>query len=108
MATETEKHAAQLEDLFEILSLIDACGLPNTSDPDVYLHNIVKDTEYKMLIDEAVEHAAATLITSDGTCDWDAIRCVTHAGYEVFAGEKDSFGWLSGCIQTKKGILVYD
>ena len=29
------------------------------------------------------------------------------SGYDVTAGEKDSYGWLTGCIHTNKGIIVY-
>lgn len=49
------------------------------------------------------------LICSDGSCDYDGIRLLKKSGYDVFAGEKDSFGWLTGCVK-KNGddrILVY-
>ena len=29
------------------------------------------------------------------------------AGFHVSRGEYDSFGWLSGIIHTKKGMIVY-
>ena len=49
------------------------------------------------------------LICSDGSCDYEGIRLLKKRGYDVFAGERDSFGWLTGCVQ-KNGddrILVY-
>ena len=49
------------------------------------------------------------LITESGGCNWDNICVLRSKGYSVYAGEKDSFGWLTGCIQ-KKGdnrIVVY-
>lgn len=49
------------------------------------------------------------LITEDGLCNWKNIGVLKEAGYYVYAGEKDSFGWLTGCVQ-KKGdnrIVVY-
>lgn len=49
------------------------------------------------------------LITKSGGCNWDNINILRSKGYYVYAGEKDSFGWLTGCIQ-KKGdnrIVVY-
>lgn len=49
------------------------------------------------------------LITNNGLCNWENIRVLRDNGYRVFAGEKDSFGWLTGCVQ-KNGdprILVY-
>lgn len=53
--------------------------------------------------------ANGELITSDGQCNWDMIRELRDRGYRVYAGEKDSFGWLTGCIQKHgdERILVY-
>lgn len=28
-------------------------------------------------------------------------------GYNLYAGESDSFGWLSACITTAKGTIVF-
>jgi hypothetical protein len=28
-------------------------------------------------------------------------------GYKIYAGEQDSFGWLSGVIKTKKGEIMF-
>ena len=49
------------------------------------------------------------LITSGGQCNWSMIKALNSKGYDVFAGDRDSFGWLTGCVQ-KDGddrILVY-
>lgn len=49
------------------------------------------------------------LIGNGGSCNWDNIWILRDNGYRVFAGEKDSFGWLTGCVQ-KQGdprIIVY-
>lgn len=49
------------------------------------------------------------LITENGACNWDNINLLRSNGYSVFAGERDSFGWLTGCVR-KNGdsrILVY-
>ena len=35
------------------------------------------------------------------------IECVKKAGFDVFAGEQDRFGLLTGCIQLKRGIIVF-
>jgi hypothetical protein len=56
---------------------------------------------------EMVSTLAGCLISA-GEPDWAAIKSLedkTH--YRVFAGERDSFGWLTGCILTRKGILVF-
>lgn len=49
------------------------------------------------------------LITKDGLCDWKNIGVLRDNGYRVFAGEKDSIGWLTGCVQKigDPRILVY-
>lgn len=36
-------------------------------------------------------------------CNWDAIDYVKkHANVSIYAGDKDSFGWLTGVIKPKK------
>ena len=49
------------------------------------------------------------LITENGTPNLDNIKKLRNFGYRVFPGEKDGFGWLTGCVQ-KNGdsrILVF-
>ncbi len=61
------------------------------------------------LVDNIEGRANKLLITEGGKCNWDNISIVRANGFRVFAGERDSFGWLTGCIQ-KNGdnrILVY-
>ena len=99
-----------IEILLTMLKLIDESDLPDVKyeDGDIYLSNVVKTHEkYKELINTIIEIADQALITNEGRCDWDAIEIVKQHGYSVFAGEQDRFGWLTGCIQTKKGLLVY-
>lgn len=43
--------------------------------------------------------ASALFIKADGRCNWDNIRQLRKYGFRVYAGEQDSFGWLSGCIE---------
>lgn len=49
------------------------------------------------------------LISDNGQCNWENIIILKNAGYRVYAGERDSFGWLTGCVQKKgdKRIIVY-
>lgn len=52
--------------------------------------------------------AAGVLITKEGAPDFEKIdELQTNHGYFVFPGERDHFGWLTACIQTKKGIIVF-
>lgn len=67
---------------------------------DGYFHELHED------IQEVTRIACEELITN-GSCNWNNISKLKELGYNVFPGESDSFGWLSGCIKTKKGIIVY-
>lgn len=35
------------------------------------------------------------------------MRVLKHSGFDVFPGEQDRFGWLTGCIQLKRGMIVF-
>jgi len=87
-----------------------------------YLHSVLKDGSIFHPKDEwdgvscDMQHddiisaegtAVDALITSEGQCVWEQHDILKQHGYEVFPGEVDGFGWLTGCIRTKKGILVY-
>lgn len=58
-------------------------------------------------ISAIVDLADIMLITNSGGCDWTNIEALRNAGFNVTAGERDSFGWLSGVIHTSKGRIVY-
>ena len=50
------------------------------------------------------------LITDNGGCNWTNINHLKNNGFKVFAGERDSFGWITGCIQRtgdRKLTVVY-
>lgn len=73
-----------------------------------YFHEGVGDE----LVDEIGDLAMDLLhYTENGTIyqNYENHRKMKEAGYDVFAGEKDSFGWLSGCIQKHgdERIVVY-
>lgn len=56
-----------------------------------------------------MELCCGLLITVGGSVNYKNLLTLEKAGYDVYAGDKDSFGWLTGCIQ-KKGddrILVF-
>ena len=56
---------------------------------------------------EASSMASVELCTDIMKGDGVYTKAICDAGYKVFPGERDSFGWLSGCIQTTKGIVVF-
>lgn len=59
------------------------------------------------LADLAENEACGELFTDSGDCNWENIRKLQKKGYHVYAGDKDSFGWLTGCIQKGDKVLVY-
>lgn len=90
-----------MERLVECLKSVDESSLPET--PDIRL-----DVVDHSLIDEIQFLATRLLITSDGDPDFDAIDSLFNQhGYFVFPGERDRCGWLTACLQTKKGFIVF-
>ena len=71
--------------------------------------DISSDKRGNIYIDDSeISYLANTLlITNTGRCNWDNIALVRKEGFDVFAGDQDSFGWLVGCIRTNKGIITY-
>ena len=59
------------------------------------------------LLEEVESLACDFLINSNGTPNFKNHRLMKEAGYPVSAGETDSFGWLTGLIRTKKGMVCY-
>lgn len=57
---------------------------------------------------EAEGLACEELITLAGRPNVEGIREMATYGYRVYPGDRDSFGWLTGCIQKGNGpILVF-
>jgi hypothetical protein len=91
---DAQEQPKRLEKLMELLKNLNASDLPENYDE--YIKN-----------DEIETLACSTLIGSNGECLWDNHDLLNKNGFSVFAGERDRFGWLTGCIQTEKGIIVY-
>lgn len=47
------------------------------------------------------------LINNDGQPHSDNINEVINNGFSIYPGEKDNFGWLTGCIQLKDKVIVF-
>lgn len=45
------------------------------------------------------------LIRGNGQCDWEVISYIekNSNGFNIHAGERDGFGWLTGCIDWQVG-----
>ena len=90
---------SSLDELLSMLEALNSMNIPDQTDtvleePREWIKNI------QMCADEI-------LIDSNGKNIWEYHERLANRGFIVFPGEVDRFGWLSGCIQTKKGIIVY-
>lgn len=96
-----------VQDLLGYLAAIDAAhelpDVPTQGDEE----EPCLQSEDHPAVAAVIRAADDVLITAAGCCNWPAIEQVRAAGYPVFAGEVDRFGWLTGCIATRKGIVVY-
>ena len=106
-----ENFIAKIEDnqVQELISTLVKINLSTTITAREFLSVDDDDLtpEDSELIDQAIYLACGCLILTSGQCNWPNHRLLADAGFRVFAGEKDSFGWLIGCIRTKKGIISY-
>jgi hypothetical protein len=91
----------RMEELVELIKSIDANPdikekygfIPEHQHPDVYKASILADTLF---------------INEKGECNWRNIDIMRYQyGYDVFAVEKDRFGWLIGGIQARKGTITF-
>jgi hypothetical protein len=90
-----------MERLVECLKIVDLSDLPD-------------DEEYPLI---ATDHnlicvirctATDVLINDNGTPNFEEMdRLYRDYGYFIYPGERDSFGWISACLQTKKGFIVF-
>jgi hypothetical protein len=92
---------SSIEDLIGFLKKIEDLDIPDTE-------NVINGIIDPDLMGQIQEAAARVLIDDSGKNRWDNHEILQTCGYYVFAGERDRFGWLTGCIRTKKGIIVYD
>lgn len=92
--------------LLALLEEIDALVDLPEDNPERVLNNI-ENADIKNLIRQIEYEADKFLITKEGACRWENHEWLGEKGYSVFCGERDRFGWLTGCIQTKKGVIVY-
>jgi hypothetical protein len=54
---------------------------------------------------KAVIYLADEYLTGDE--NFKHILTVRKAGFNIYAGERDRFGWLTGCIDMKRGVIVF-
>lgn len=62
------------------------------------------DVKEKHPLINAVIHLADEHLTGDE--NFKNIVTVREAGFDVYPGEQDRFGWLVGCIELKRGGVI--
>lgn len=58
------------------------------------------------VLDQVLDLADELLITNNGQPNYSVFPILNRYGYRVFAGERDGFGWLTGCIQKGNGPTI--
>lgn len=91
--------SAELEILISLLKIINVY-----EDIEVNDYGILKSHP---LVDGAKFLANECLIGDDGHPDRENIDIVVRAGFLIYPGEVDRFGWLTGCIELKKGLIIF-
>lgn len=90
-----------MQRLLECLNAVDASSLPEDSE-------IRLDVSDHPLIDEIIFIATRLLITDKGEPEFDEMdKLYKEHGYFIYPGERDRFGWVTACLQTKKGVIVF-
>lgn len=97
------------ETKFTIENLVKALLTLTDEDFDEPAEDLVRYAKSTPAVEECEEIANALLISNGGRCNWVNIKALQQHGFDVYAGEKDSFGWLTGCIGFPDGerVLVY-
>lgn len=73
-----------------------------------YLSNDYDGCEcVKTQICKIIKMANVLLVKDNGKCHWDNMEILQKLCYYVHPGEQDRFGWVTGCIDTSKGTIVY-
>jgi hypothetical protein len=89
-----------MDNFLQLLEDLNASSLPDS------LETILNDQTNRD-IHLLVAYATTHLIDDKGNPNVDNHTILREKGFDVFPGEIDRFGWLTGCIQTKKGIVVF-
>jgi len=63
--------------------------------------------EARELLEQICAMANHELIDKNGSPDFPAMNQLEYEGFRVTPGETDSFGWLSGLINTRNGWIVF-
>lgn len=87
------------------LQLLEASSaLPDVDGDDTY---VLQTTDHS-LMPAILALCNTVFIGSDGTPNFPAIDKLWHDyQYFVTPGDRDRFGWLTACLHTKKGVIIF-
>jgi hypothetical protein len=86
--------------------------IDNISNTDVIIH-LLKMIDEDEMIDFKKKHpliSTVVYLADDcltGNENFKNIVTIREAGFDVYPGEQDRFGWLIGCIQLKRGVITF-
>ena len=73
-------------------------------DNELYINRIIEGSEELSALENWADQ---NLIAADGSPDIGMVGVLEDEGFRMFAGEKDSFGWLSAIVQYGKLRYVF-
>jgi hypothetical protein len=85
--------------LFNLLDYIN-------KDDTIQVINNNYDRSHPIVI-AALYLANEILISDDGHPDRKNIDKVIEKGFYIYPGEMDRFGWVTGCIELSRGIILF-
>ncbi len=74
---------------------------------ELNLKGLINTPEVLQLVLDIENLAEEVLITNAGYCNWTYIDMLKDEGFDVYAIETDSWGWLLACIKLPCGRKVY-
>ena len=93
-----------MESLVELLRTFEESDLATPRDPDL----VFLSASMHELVEKIEARATDVLISEDGSPNYNSMDKIYEMyGYFVFPGERDRFGWVTGCLRTKKGVIVF-
>ena len=90
-----------IDKLLSLLKEVDNSNLPDSYDYILHSNDLDIITDIEIL-------ATNTLIDQNGMNVYSYHEYLRSNGFSISPGERDRFGWLSGRIHTKKGIIIYE
>lgn len=89
----------------EFITILKNIELDDSIEKKDYLTNGVYENLPKLI--QQAEKACCNHLIKEGKPNYSNMDILRKEGFSVFPGEIDSFGWLTGCVKTKKGIIVF-